>query len=162
MEIFQDRYAAEKNDRYKPSEKLGEGTFGEVRKAVDTFNGRKVAVKYVRMMSRNNGIPKAVFRELESLRQLSECQYIVKLLDVFTLETKLCLVMEYVESDLSEIIANTSEYLPRSHIKAYSRMILRALSHCHENKIIHRDIKPASEFSSILMTDHHPWLQICF
>lgn len=144
IEFYQERYSSEKATRYVTSGKLGEGTFGEVKKAVDRITGKIVAVKFVRIMSRHGGIPKAVFRELESLRQLSECKFIVSLLDVYADEMKLCLVMEHVESDLSEVISRSQRYLPTSHIKAYAHMMLQAVSFCHQNKILHRDIKPAS------------------
>lgn len=145
MEFYQEQYSSEKASRYVTSVKLGEGAFGEVRKGVDRVTGQVVAVKYVRIMSRNNGLPKAVFRELESLRQLSDGKHIVRLIDVFTEETKLCLVLEYIEADLAEVISKTVSFLPRSHIKAYASQMLTALSHVHSRKLIHRDVKPSSK-----------------
>jgi serine/threonine protein kinase len=145
FEFYQERYSGEKAKRYVTSEKLGEGTFGEVKKATDRMTGNCVAIKFVRIMSRNGGIPKAVFRELESLRQLCDCEFIVTLIDVYADEMKLCLVMEYVESDLSEVIERSPRYIQQSHVKAYAHMMFQAVSYCHNNKIIHRDIKPASE-----------------
>lgn len=145
MEFYQERYSPDKIDRYTLREKLGEGTFGEVRSGIDTVTGRNVAVKSVRVLSRSGGIPKAVFRELESLRQLSECENIVTLLDIYTDDTKLCLVTEFVQSNLSDVINNSTQYLHRSHVKAYAQMTLQAIAFCHTNKIIHRDIKPASK-----------------
>lgn len=146
MELYQDQYSTERASRYSPLEKLGEGAFGEVFKAVDRFHGSIVAVKYIRIMSRNNGLPKAVFRELESLRQLADGKHIVHLFDVFTEETKLCLVMEYIEADLSEVILKAKGFLPRSHIKSYASMMLKSLSFIHSRKLIHRDVKPSSKF----------------
>lgn len=144
VELLESRLGQGKSTRYLSQEKLGEGTFGEVRAAVDSLSGKKVAIKYVRILSRKAGIPKAVFREMESLKQLSQCEYILKLFDVFTDESNLCLVTEYVESDLSEVIQHSKQHLPRSHLKVLFKMILEGLSYCHTRNIIHRDIKPAS------------------
>jgi hypothetical protein len=124
------------------------GTFGEVRRAVDQLSGKHVAVKYVRILSKKSGMPKAIFRELESLKQLSESPYVIKLFDVYTNESNLCLVMEYVESDLAEVIEQTGqggELLSRPNLKALFRMILQGIAYCHSRNVMHRDIKPASK-----------------
>lgn len=153
VEIYDEAFSASKLQRYRTLERLGEGTFGEVRKAVDTRSGRLVAVKFVRLLSRKGGIPKAVFREMESLKQLSQCEHIVHLFDVCADESNVCLVMEYIESDLAEVISSTKHRLHRSHLKAYYEMILRSLQHCHSRNIIHRDIKPAST-CTVLVARH--------
>jgi serine/threonine protein kinase len=145
MELYEEEYSVTKSSRYLSRERLGEGTFGEVRKAVDSITGNTVAIKYVRILSRKGGIPKAVFREMESLRQLSESEHIIRLYDVFADESNLCLVMEYVVSDLSEVINNSKQQLPRSHLKVIYQMILQGIGYCHARSIIHRDIKPASK-----------------
>lgn len=145
LEIFEEPYSSSKLDRYCFQERLGEGTFGEVKKAVDTISGRVVAVKFVRILSKKNGIPKAVFREMESLKQLSQSEYIMRLYDVYSDEGNLCLVMEYVVSDLSEVISQSKQSLLRSHLKAFYFMILSGVCYCHSRNIIHRDIKPASK-----------------
>mmetsp|Transcript_348 Transcript_348/g.479 ORF Transcript_348/g.479 Transcript_348/m.479 type:complete len:363 (+) Transcript_348:37-1125(+) len=144
MELYNDHYRSDSASRYECRERLGEGTFGEVRRAVDRVSGAQVAIKYVRMMSRKSGIPRAVFREMESLKQLSSSPYIIKLHDVYPEESNLCLVMEYVVSDLSEVILQSTEYLTRCDLKSLYRMILEGLVYCHERNIIHRDIKPAN------------------
>lgn len=132
--------------RYVAQGRLGEGTFGEVRMGFDTFTGKKVAMKYVRIMSQDRGgIPRAVFRELESLRQLGNSDLVTNLLDFFPDESNLCLVLEYFPSDLHEVIHQAACPLPVEHVKALTLMLLSALSYCHAKRIIHRDIKPASE-----------------
>jgi serine/threonine protein kinase len=138
--------------RYLPLGRIGEGTFGEVRLGIDNFTGKEVAMKYVRIMSREKGgIPRAVFRELESLRQLGDCCLVTKLLDFFPEESNLCLVLEFLPSDLYEVIHKAECLLPVRQVKAFSQMLLEALSHCHSRNIIHRDIKPASKTPPMLL-----------
>lgn len=146
MEILEETVGINKRDRYQLLESLGEGSFGQVRRAKDTFTGEVVAIKQVRLMSKGRYLPKAVFREIESLRQLSEGQNIMKIIDVYGSETSVCIVMEYVEFSLADVIEKSSTTLPRSHLKLYFHMMFNAILYCHANSIIHRDIKPSSKF----------------
>ena len=135
--------------RYKAQGRLGAGTFGEVRIGIDTFTGTSVAMKFVRILSmEQGGIPRAVFRELECLRQLGSCDLVTQLLSYFPEENNLCLVLEYLPSDLYEVIQRAKCPLPTQQVKAFSHMLLSALSYCHSRRVIHRDIKPASELHS--------------
>jgi len=141
---FMNESSIDNSKRYKFISRLGQGAFGEVHLCVDTLNDKYVAIKNVRIVSRDVGIPVAVFREMESLRQLSSSGLVTELLDVYPDEKNLCLVLEYLPSDLSEIIIQSKEYLSRPQIKSISLMLLEAISFCHQNNIIHRDIKPAN------------------
>lgn len=138
------------SSRYIPLGRLGEGSFGEVRMGIDSFTGKNVALKYVRIMSQEKGgIPRAVFRELESLKQLGDCHLVTQLLNYFPEESNVCLVLEFLPSDLYEVIQQATSLIPTQQVKAYSYMLLDALDHCHSRNIIHRDIKPASKLFMI-------------
>jgi cyclin-dependent kinase 7 len=147
MEYFQEIFQKSVSERYLIHERLGEGTFGEVRRGTDRVTGEKVAVKYIRLGGKKNGIPKAIFRELEAMKQLSQCSYIIQLRNVFGSESNVCAVLEFMDSDLQRIMSESApSRIPRGHVKAFIRMMLLALRYCHENNIIHRDIKPSSKF----------------
>ena len=145
MEFLQDS-VEDKCTRYRRITRIGEGTFGDVSLAVDSMTGTQVAVKTVRIIQRERvGIPRAVFRELEALRQLKSCHgCVVDLLDYYPDETNLCLVFEFLPTNLSDIIEKADHYLSTSQFKGFSWMLMDALSYCHANRIIHRDIKPQS------------------
>ena len=130
--------------RYLVHGKLGEGAFGDVRLGTDRETGEKVALKYIRVLSKGGGLPRAVFREVEALRQLRDGEHIVRLLDVFPDESNLCLALEYHPSDLGEVIAQARDFLPVAHVKTYAHMLLDALSYMHARHIIHRDVKPSN------------------
>lgn len=132
------------SDRFLCRGKLGEGAFGDVRLGTDLITGKNVAMKYIRILSKDGGLPRAVFREVEALKQLRGAKHIVELLDAFPDETNMCLVLEYHPSDLAEVIAQAKDSLPIDHIKAYSQMLLGALSFLHERHIVHRDVKPSN------------------
>jgi len=131
--------------RYAIKSKLGEGAFGDVRLGIDKRNGNEVAMKFIRILSKNSdGLPRAVFREVEALRQLCDCKHIVRLLDTYPDESNLCIVLDYHPSDLSEVISQAKSFLSTSHVKAYSYMLLDAISYIHAKGVIHRDIKPSN------------------
>lgn len=139
----------ESSSRFEVLGRIGRGTFGEVRLGRDKTTGVSVALKYVRVTTNakqggGGGLPRAVFRELESLRQLHDCAHIVQLLAHFPDETNLCLVLEYLPSDLGEVIAQAPAYLPAAHVKCYAQQLLVGLAHCHAHGVIHRDVKPGN------------------
>ena len=112
--------------------------------AFDAVAHCHVALKSIRLINRGKcEIPRAIFREMESLKWLSGA-YVCRLLDCFPEESTLTLVLEYMESDLGEVISQASEYLTRSQFKSYALMLLEALGFCHSRNIIHRDIKPTN------------------
>lgn len=47
-----------------------------------------------------------------------------------------------MESDLEMVIKNSTTILSPADVKAYMQMLLLALKECHEQWIVHRDIKP--------------------
>ena len=68
----------------------------------------------------------------------------MELRDVFPWETNIVLVFEYMVSDLGDIISNSDSYLPMTSVKYITQAILRGISHCHANNILHRDVKPSN------------------
>ena len=144
MEIF-DSNDADIESKYKIIKKIGQGSYGDVKLAIDLRHGRKVAIKTIKIMSKNKQIPKAIFREIESLKQLNGNIHIMKLYDTYCEAACVCLVLEYLPTDLSEVINQTNQHLPTGMIKSYAYSMLSAINYCHSKFIIHRDIKPSSE-----------------
>lgn len=132
--------------QYHTSLKIAEGAFGQVRVGHNATTGRKVAIKMIHLSS--DEFPKPLLREIESMKQLSSDEkatnYIVKLLDVYTDQSNLCLVMEFMVTDLANLISGAKSHFSRVRIKTLAYMIMKALNFCHMNGIIHRDIKPSN------------------
>eukprot|EP00894_Picocystis_sp_ML_P005084 jgi/Pico_ML_1/55601/g1267.t1 len=128
-------------ERYEKGEKLGQGQFGEVFRAVDKETGKVVAIKRVGVGSQEQGINFTALREIKLLKEL-QGEYIVPLVDVFLHKRNLNLVFDFMECDLEAVIKDTSLKLADADVKSYLQMTLKALEHCHKNWIVHRDVKP--------------------
>lgn len=60
------------------------------------------------------------------------------MIDVFSHKTNLNLVLEYLDSDLEQVIKDKSILFMPADIKSWLLMMLRGLDHCHRHFILHR------------------------
>lgn len=127
---------------YRKEEKLGEGTYGVVFKAVNTVTGRVVALKQIRMDSNDEGIPSTTIREIAVLKDLKH-NNIVELIEVVSVGSVLYLAFEFMDQDLRHYMdRNREPILNPQLVKSYLYQILMGLCYCHSRRIIHRDLKP--------------------
>lgn len=129
-------------DRYIKQEKLGEGTYGVVYKAIDTKTQRIVALKKIRLEAEDEGVPGTAIREIALLRELRHCN-VVKLFDVLYTGKKLVLVFEFLDHDLKKHMdAVKPRGLDSMLIKSYCFQMLKGIAYCHSHRVLHRDLKP--------------------
>ena len=70
---------------------------------------------------------------------------IVSLYDVIHTENKLMLVFEYMDKDLKKYMdsrGNSSGQLDPRTIKSFMHQLLAGIAFCHENRVLHRELKP--------------------
>ncbi|OII75416.1 uncharacterized protein cubi_01937 [Cryptosporidium ubiquitum] len=127
-------------EKYQKLEKVGEGTYGVVYKAKDS-QGRIVALKRIRLDAEDEGIPSTAIREISLLKELHHPN-IVSLEDVIHSERCLTLVFEFMERDLKKVLDENKTGLPGNQVKLYLYQLLRGVAHCHQHRILHRDLKP--------------------
>ena len=123
---------------YTDTNKLGEGSYGEVYRIPASKNSRNArAVKIS-----NRGTAGTILRrEWKILSKLSHPNIVsVERNNFFTSPTRLYMVMEYVQGrDLLELLrAETCGESAAVHI---TRGILSALEYLHKNGVFHRDLK---------------------
>lgn len=118
--------------------------FATVYKARDTLNGAIVAVKKIKIGSREearDGINRTALREIKLLHELQH-ENVIGLLDVFGHKSNVSLVFDFMDTDLEVIIKDQKIVLTPANIKAYMIMTLKGLEYLHMNWILHRDLKP--------------------
>jgi cyclin-dependent kinase 7 len=129
-----------------PGKKVGEGTYANVYLGhVKSNPSHLVAIKKIKVnQDYKEGMTPDAIRELKFLQELSHPN-IISLLSVFSSKDQnLNLVLEYLPlGDLEVLIKDTEGVrYGAADIKAWMGMLSRAIWFCHENFVLHRDIKP--------------------
>lgn len=128
------------NDSYQRIEKIGEGTYGVVYKAINRKTNVTVALKKIRLENEDEGIPATTIREISLLKALKH-PTIINLIDVIYSDKKLYLVFEYLETDLRSFI-DTHDEIPEALVMRMALQLFTALHFCHARGVLHRDVKP--------------------
>ncbi|KAF7263906.1 cyclin-dependent kinase 7 [Rhynchophorus ferrugineus] len=130
--------------RYEKIEFLGEGQFATVYKAKDVETDNIVAVKKIKLGSREeaqDGINRTALREIKLLQELHH-ENLIGLLDVFGHMSNVSLVFDFMDTDLEVVIKDNTIILTTANIKSYVLQTLKGLEYLHLNWILHRDLKP--------------------
>lgn len=126
---------------FEQREFLGRGSFGEVWKAVDSNNGRLVAIKY---FTRGGSIDWShMAREVEKLRYLFSDRYVVQLFDVGWDSDPPYYIMEYMERGSLEDLLRGGPLSVAESLRII-REVAQGLMHAHDRGILHCDLKPAN------------------
>lgn len=134
-------------NNYTLLKRVGEGSFGEVHQVRDNRNGTLKAAKRIRLrnVSSCDAFPNQALREIRALQEIGRHHpNVVRLYDVVPLGSTVVLVMEFMYTDLSQVLQSTSVPLEESKVKSYMSMLLHGVSYVHDNGIIHRDLKPSN------------------
>ncbi|KAK4410974.1 Pentatricopeptide repeat-containing protein [Sesamum angolense] len=93
--------------QYERLRGIAYGGFSEVHMYKDLRNGQTVAVKWIKIGDKDEGLPHEVLREISVLKELDH-ENIVRLLDVVAKEKSIYLVFEYLDLDLGKFITDHS------------------------------------------------------
>ncbi|KAJ9074577.1 MAP/microtubule affinity-regulating kinase 4 [Entomophthora muscae] len=121
---------------------IGQGTFGIVKLGEHRVTKQKVAIKVITKSSIKNSRARARVEQELRLLPLLEHPHIVKVYDVIEDEERFMIVMEHLSGgELFQYIVKNRRVNEREG-RFFFRQILSALDYCHQNSVIHRDMKP--------------------
>ncbi|WVW81634.1 hypothetical protein I302_103629 [Kwoniella bestiolae CBS 10118] len=136
-------------ERYQVLDRLGKGTFAEVRKAVDVETGALRAIKQIikHRFAGNDKTLELFHREIEICKTL-EHENICRLIDYYEDPQHICLVLEYIDGgDMLDYIMNwpneTGGGLPEYHAAELTVQICRAMAYTPENILLTRETAEA-------------------
>ncbi|XP_041726266.1 serine/threonine-protein kinase 3 isoform X3 [Coregonus clupeaformis] len=146
--LSEDSLTKQPEEVFDVLEKLGEGSYGSVFKAIHKESGQVVAIKQVPVESDLQEIIKEI-----SIMQQCDSPYVVKYYGSYFKNTDLWIVMEYCGAgSVSDIIRLRNKTLTEDEIATILKSTLKGLEYLHFMRKIHRDIKAGN---ILLNTDGH-------
>ena len=143
-------------DRYRVVRELGRGGMGVVYQALDENLGRDVALKVMALSARQDPSAAGRFRREAQVLAALHHPGVVTVHDYGESDGQLFLVMRLVNGiDLAQRLRDSRRLTP-AHTVALAEEVAAALDALHENRLVHRDVKP----SNILLEgdEQHPVL----
>ena len=141
-----ERLNEETRHKYVKDKKVGEGTYANVYLGYSRADpSSKVAIKKIKVIAEyRDGLTMDSIREVKYLQELSHPN-IIALHAVFSSKNQnLNLVLEYLPLGDLEMLIKDNEGIRygTAEVKAWMGMLGRGVWFCHENFVLHRDIKP--------------------
>lgn len=140
---------------YRLLRRLGSGGFAEVYEAEHIYLGTHAAIKVTNNQLQGQNIQK-FYEEARKIARLIHPQ-IVRLLEFGVEGNTPFMVMDYAPHGTLRDRHSFGSILPLSSIVSYVNQIADALQYAHDQKIIHRDVKPENMLvdanNNILVSD---------
>ncbi|KAH9968794.1 Pkinase-domain-containing protein [Russula dissimulans] len=130
---------------YEKLNSIEEGSYGVVFRARDKQTGDIVALKKLKLDEEKYGFPITALREINAL-MVCRHENVVGIREVVVGETltQVFIVMDFIEHDLKTLLTLMPSPFLQSEIKTLMLQLLSAVSHCHSNWILHRDLKTSN------------------
>ena len=133
-------------ERYRIVSLLGEGGMGAVYRAWDTRLNVPVALKEMRpqpgLAARKlTELRRQFRREAQTMARLDH-PHLVDVTDYFDEGGNVYLVMKFIDGESLANVLEEKGALSEAAVLRLARQLLDALAYCHDEGIIHRDVKP--------------------
>ncbi|XP_009760644.1 cyclin-dependent kinase F-4-like isoform X1 [Nicotiana tabacum] len=133
-------------ERYKIINEVGNGTFGNVWRALNKQTGEVVAIK--KMKKKYYSWEECInLREVKSLRKMNHPN-IVKLKEVVRENDILYFVFEYMECNLYQLMKDRAKLFSESEVRNWCFQVFQGLAYIHRRGYFHRDLKPENLLAS--------------
>ena len=121
---------------------LGHGSFGEVHLGTHTESGKRVAVKVCTKQMLAKGQGRALLqREIATMKALDH-NNVLRLYEVLETTKRFYLVIELATNgELFSLIKNDKGFDDPT-ARSYFRQLSDGVHYCHEQGVVHRDLKP--------------------
>lgn len=127
-------------ERYNIINEVGNGTFGNVWRAMNKQTGEVVAIK--KMKRKYYSWEECInLREVKSLRKMSHSN-IVKLKEVIREMDILYFVFEYMEFNLYQLMKDRRKLFSESEVRNWCFQVFQGLAYMQQRGYFHRDLKP--------------------
>ncbi|KAN0027210.1 hypothetical protein ACTFIU_009897 [Dictyostelium citrinum] len=127
---------------FEIQEKLGEGSFGSVYRAVHKSSNTSIAIKEFEIFEANDVEP--ISKEIQILKKCNN-PYVVSYFGSIMLKDKYWILMDYCSlSSFNDIMQSIGKTLKEKEIALILQQSLLGLVYLHSKQIIHRDIKSAN------------------
>ncbi|XP_020617262.1 testis-specific serine/threonine-protein kinase 3-like [Orbicella faveolata] len=138
---FNARFLRQNGYELLDDEPLGEGSYAKVRRAYSRKMKLHVAIKILdRRKAPDDFLKRFLPREL-SVIQLLEHPHIIRLYEVLDTGDRVFVVMDIATGgDLLDYI-KTKGFVKENLSRRVFTQMLQAVKHCHENGVVHRDLK---------------------
>ena len=141
-------------DVYRRLRQIGEGTYGKVYLCEEREERggvrKQVAIKKVMIAAGKEGFPQTAVREIKLLALLRH-ENIVRLEHIVTppkadreAGDTIYMVFEYLDHDLAGLIRDPRVNFDAYQIKWFMKQLVEGLKHCHDQGVLHRDIKASN------------------
>ncbi|KAG0289865.1 hypothetical protein BGZ96_006650 [Linnemannia gamsii] len=128
---------------YRLLHNIGQGSFSEVKLAVDTRTGDHVAIKVMSraMVQSSDRLGISVRRESDLLKSIHHPN-IVGFREVVETSLQMCIVLDYASGgELFEYVADKRAMASEPDIQCIFAQIVDAVDYLHQLNIVHRDLK---------------------
>lgn len=131
-------YGCSSIDQYNLGIKLGQGTFGEVKKASHFLTGVEVALKKVTIHEEKDGMPITAIREIKLLKKLCHPSIVAVIDMAYRAPTErgrmgeVFMVEPYMDHDLNGMLENPSITFTTAQIKLYMKQLFEGTLYMHQ------------------------------
>ncbi|UKJ89778.2 serine/threonine protein kinase [Theileria orientalis] len=146
-------------ETFKCLNKISEGTYGTVYRALDLEFDEIVALKHIKFheLQWKEGFPITYLREVSILLELNHPN-ILSVREIVTNKKhdEFYMVMEYVEHELKTLLEEKRPNFTLSERKCLLKQLLEGTKYMHDNWVMHRDLKTPN-----ILYNNKGYIKIC-